>query len=103
MDAYYTLAGIFGFLVASGIIYIIVGALATLLLGRFAVIPTLKKIDKIIDIIIEKCEDGDCTPSDAEAIMKVIKEEIGSDAAYKFVAWLQKVIGGSPKEQTIKK
>lgn len=94
MEPMEMLAQVFNFLVASGIIYVVAGAIATIVLGRFAVIPTLKKIDRILDIIILKCEDGECTPADAEEIMKVIKEEIGSDAAYRLIAWIQRRFGG---------
>lgn len=76
------------FLVATGIIYILVGAGLTALISRVAVIPTLKKIDAIIDCVIAKGEDGTITPEESMEIMKVIKDQIGSDFWEKLFGWM---------------
>jgi hypothetical protein len=78
----------YDFLVASGVLYILIGAGFTALISRFAVIPTLKKIRAIVDVVIEKGEDGKITPEEALEIMKVIEEQIDSDIWEKIFGWI---------------
>lgn len=73
------ITGTISFLAETGILYLAIGAGATILIGRVALIPALKKIDAIIDCVLEKAEDGAITPAEAKEIAEVIKREIGED------------------------
>ena len=67
------------FLAETGILYLAIGAGATVLIGRVAFVPALRKVDAIIDCVLEKAEDGTITPDEAKEIAEAIKREIGED------------------------
>jgi hypothetical protein len=79
------ITGTISFLAETGILYLIVGAGATVLIGRVALVPALRKVDAIIDCVIEKAEDGEISAEDAKEIAEVIKREIGEDFWAKLV------------------
>lgn len=87
MDPYETMVMVFGFLVSSGILWILVGSLVTFVIGRFAVVPTLRKIDIILDKFLELAGDGEFSPKDAEHFLDCIKTTIGEDTIYSIVKW----------------
>lgn len=95
---YTILTTIWDFLVSTGIIYVIVGAFGTLVISRVALVPTLKKVRAIIDVFIDKAEDGELSPDDVKAIMKVIEEQVGSDIWLKIFGFIFK----QPTETEIK-
>lgn len=74
-----TLSLIWDFMVSTGLLFLVLGAGLTLLISRVALVPALKKIDAILDCFIEKAEDGTITPEESAELIKVVKEQIGSD------------------------
>lgn len=89
---------IWDFLVSTGIIFVVLGSIITMIISRVALIPTLKKVKAILDVFIEKAEDGEITPEEVKVIWKVIEAQIGSDFWLKLFGFMFK----QPSETEIK-
>ena len=96
---YTILATIWDFLVSTGIIFVVLGSIITMIISRVALIPTLKKVKAILDVFIEKAEDGEITPEEVKVIWEVVEEQIGSDFWLKIFGFMFK----QPSKEEIQK